>query len=123
MAGTVTTTEQALDTMRKVTFDWTSSDGGAADATTTKSYSGIVWRVVLIPDEGDTQPDNLYDVVLNDDDDIDILAGAGADASNTAGEQIGPAIGAVSAISSSKLTLGVTNAGAANGGKVIVYIR
>ena len=48
MAGTVTTTEETFGSVKKITFDWLSSAGGAADATTTKLYNGIIERVVTI---------------------------------------------------------------------------
>lgn len=119
MAGTVTTTEETFGTVKKITFDWLSSAGGAADATTTKVYSGILERVVFVPDSGGTAPDPAYDVVLNDDDSIDLLDGAGANLSATATYQVQNA----GAVSNGALTLGVTNAGDANGGLVYVYIR
>lgn len=122
MAGTVTITEQDAFSVKRIHFDWLSAAGGAADGTTTKKYNGVIWRVVWIPDAGGTAPDPNYDVVVNDDDGADILDGAGADRSQTAIEQLTPILG-IGAVAQSKLTLGVTNAGAAKGGTVIVYIR
>lgn len=123
MAGTVTTTEETQHTVHKILFDWTSSAGGAADATTSNTYDGVVGRVVFVPDGGGTQPSANYDVVVNDADSVDILDAGGGDLSNTATEQLGNILGGVSVVSNSKLTLGVTNAGSAKGGKVIIYIR
>lgn len=122
MAGTVVTTEQVHTTVKKITFDWLSSALGAADATTTLAYDGLLERVVFIPDSGGTQPTNLYDVVLNDPNGIDVLNGQGANLSNVAASVVLASSGLM-AVAGEKLTLGVTNAGDSKGGMVIVYLR
>lgn len=121
MAGTVTITEVTHGSVKKITFDWLSSSGGAADGTTTKYYNGMVERVVFIPDSGGTAPTALYDVTLKDDDGADLLDGYAADRSATVIEALNP--GGFGAIANTKLTLGVTNAGSAKGGIVHVYLR
>jgi hypothetical protein len=124
MAGTVTITEaNAKDwPISKVTFTWL-SDGatGAADGVTTYAYTGKLVRVVQVPDAAGTQPTDQYDVVVNDDDGADVLAGVGANISNAAKSQTVTPL-SLGAVVESKLTLGVTNAGNAKGGKTIVYI-
>ena len=122
MAGTVTTNETRHRPLQKVEFDWTSSAGGAADATTTGYYSGEVVRVVQIPDGGGTVPSAAYDVVVNDDDGTDVLHGEGANLSESAVTLKTTADG-LGAVVESKLTLAVTNAGNAKGGKTILYLR
>ena len=121
MAGTVTTTEETFGSVKKITFDWLSSAGGAADATTTNVYSGIIERVVTVPDSGGTAPATIYALVLQDDDSVDILDGAGAGRSITATQQIDP--GGNGAVANAKLTLGITTAGSGKGGTVYVYLR
>jgi len=121
MAGTVTTTEVTFSSPKKITFDWLSSAGGAADATTVNSYGGGVLLVAFVPDSGGTQPDDNYTVVLKNPDGIDLLAGqAVANRDDTATQYLTSGMGALAA---EKLTLGVTSAGSANGGTVIVYLR
>jgi len=120
MAGTVTTSEQRHSLTKKVRFDWTSSAGGAADATTTLAYDGEILRAVFIPGTAGTQPTNLYDVVVNDADGYDVLAATGADRSNAAPQTVVASLGAVAG---QTLTLAVTNAGNAKTGSVILYIR
>lgn len=120
MAGTVTTTEETFSNVNKITFAWTSSAGGAADATTTGYYTGDLLRAVAIPD-GTDAPSPLYDVVVNDDDSVDVLDGAFANLSATVTSQVGP-LGAA-AVANAQLTLAVTAAGATKKGKVILYIR
>lgn len=120
MAGTVTVTEQTTQSVKQILFDWLSSAGGAADATSTYAYDGQILAVVTIPDGAPTQPDDNYDVVLQNSLGIDLLAGTGLNRDETNTEVLTSGLIPVSA---SKLTLGVSSAGAALGGQVIVYIR
>ena len=122
MAGTVTTTEITYPRIKKVTFTWTSSAGGAADATTTHTYTGEVVRAVQVPDGGGTQPTDLYDVTVTDSDGADVLHGTGANLSNAAVTNAAPKDG-LGAVVNSTLTLAVTNAGNATGGVTILYLR
>ena len=119
MAGTVVTTEQTFGSVKLVKFAWTSSAGGAADATTSGVFDGEV--ILLATDPGATAPTTLYDVAVNDANSIDVLAGGGADRSATVNEYVqGSSLGAVA---TSALTLAVTNAGNAKVGTAYVYIR
>lgn len=122
MAGTVTTTEERLGFIHKVKFVWVSSAGGAADATTTYYYTGLLERVVQIPDGGGTQPTDQYDCVVNDADGADVLGALGANLSNAA-QTLKAAKDGLGAVANSKLTLAITNAGNAKGGATILYIR
>ena len=118
MAGTVTIpTEEHNDNLQKVVFSWTSSAAGAADATTNYGYSGLVERVLIVP--GATTPSDQFDVVLLDDDARDLLYGAGANCSNADTTVIEDA----GIVANDHLTLGVTNAGDAKNGTVVVFVR
>ena len=120
MAGTVTITEQTITSVKKVTFDWTCTTGGAASGTTTKKYDGEVLRVVLKGSSGTTG----YALVINDSDSIDILEGAGSTCtSGTIQLGTGEAKSPVSCVAESALELSVTGSGSASTGKTIVYIR
>jgi len=123
MAGTVTTDEaNAKDwPISKVTFNWLSSAGGAADGETTYAYTGKLVRVVQIPGTAGVQPSDLYDMTILDTDSADVLAGVGANISNAAITQTVTPV-TLGCVVESKLTLGVTNAGNAKSGKTIVYI-
>lgn len=118
MAGTVTTTEGKLKQfpVKEIKFEWTSSAGGAADATTTDGYNGVIVEVQIVP--GGTTPTDLYDVVITDANSIDVLYGTGANCSNANTVILKPNCYIVN----SKLTLAVTNAGASKTGTVIVKI-
>ena len=122
MAGTVTVGEQRFSSVRKVTFTWVSSAGGAADAVTTYPVDGDLLAVYQVPDGGGTQPTNLYDVVVTDGDGIDVLNGLGANLSNAA-NTIKRTSDGLLPVAASLLTLAVTNAGNAKGGQTILYIR
>jgi len=117
MAGTVTTTEERIGPIEEIIFVWTSSAAGAADATTTYSYNGEVMEAQIVP--GATTPTDLYDVVLTDNNNIDMLYGQGANVSNASTVVVkGAAL-----VSNSKITLGISNAGSAKDGTVIVHVR
>lgn len=122
MAGTVVTTEIIHRPVKKVVFTWTSSAGGAADAVTTEFFTGRIIYAAQLPDGGGTQPTDLYDVTVTDADGVDVLKGLGADLSNAAATYKADSDG-LGAVVESKLTLAVTNAGNAKGGKTILYIR
>lgn len=122
MAGTVVTEEQRLGIIHKIKFAWTSSGGGAADATTTGYYTGLLERVVQIPAAGGTQPDDQYDVVVTDSDGADVLGALGANLTNAA-QTIKAAKDGLGAVANTQLTLAVTNAGGAKVGSTILYLR
>src|SRR3990167_331551 len=121
MAGTVTITEIVTGSIKRITFDWTSSAGGAADGTTTALYTGDVIYAAFIPGTGANQPSDLYDVTLVDSGAVDVLAGDGANLSNAANVYLDDADGLTS-VTASALTLAVTNAGASNTGQVVIFI-
>lgn len=117
MAGTVTTTEERIGPIEEIIFAWTSSGAGAADATSTYAYNGEVMEVQIIP--GATTPTNLYDVTVSDNNSVDMLYGQGANVSNASTTVVkGCAL-----VANSKITLGVTNAGSAKDGTIIVHVR
>jgi len=123
MAGTVTITETIYSSVKKVKFDWTSSAGGAADGTTTHTFTGEILRVVQIPGTSGNQPTDLYDMTIVDGDSLDVLFGNGANISNAASSQVHWRTSSLAAIVNSTLTIHVTNAGNAKSGSTIVYIR
>jgi len=121
--GTVVVTEENVQNFKKITFAWTSvnggGDGGKAQKTTTNYYTGELVR--LITDPGATAPTHDYDVAINDDDGFDALLGAGADRDTVNTEQV--LASSLGCVVNSKLTLSITNAGNAKVGTVYVYIK
>ena len=103
-----------------VIFDWTSSAGGAVSEVFSDFLYGIVNRAVFVPDGGGTQPTNLYDVLLKDDHGFDVLEGLAANRSNVNTEEVTPT--SLRRVIASRLELAITNAGAAKGGLVYLYL-
>lgn len=122
MAGTVVTTEERLGNVHKIKFAWTSSAGGAADATTTYYYTGSVIQVAQIPGAGGAQPSADYDVTVTDNDGVDVLVSNGGDISNAA-TTLHVVANELGSVANSKLTLAVTNAGNAKSGTTILYLK
>lgn len=121
MAGTVVITEETYGTVKKVRFAWTSDASGDADAETTAAFSGVIERLVTEPGSGGAQPTDDYDVVVLDEDELDVLMGAGADRSNAAAEQV--LASSLGCVANDRLTLQVSNAGNAKSGVVTLYLR
>lgn len=123
-AGTVTITEETHGSLKKITFAWLSGTGaesGTASGETTGAYNGVIERLVTVPGAGADAPTDNYDLTVLDEDDVDVLVGAGANRSTSATQQVlGSSLGVVA---NDKLTLNVTNAGDANTGTVYVYLR
>lgn len=122
-AGSITFTvaPAQLRGLYRLELDWTSDASGDVSSVTT-NISGYLLRVTFIPDSGDTQPSDLYDVELQDSDDIDLLNGAGADLSQTTSTTLAPIIAGDSLpVVMGEIELIVSNSGAANGGTVVLY--
>lgn len=119
MAGTVTVSEICNKPIKKITWAWTCTAGGAADKATTKSYYGEVIEMITIPDAG-TAPTDNYDITITDANGYDVLQGAGANRDTANTERAAPA---ATSMAFGVLTLNVTNAGASKLGTVILYIR
>ena len=116
----VTITEETQSWIKKVKFAITSATGGTATGTTTESYTGEVKRLVVIPGTTTAQPTNAFDVVVNDEDGYDILAGKGADKSNAAATTIVASMGCVA---NDRITVSASNMGDVKQATVIVYLK
>lgn len=120
-AGTVTVVEETYGTVKKIKWAWTTTAGGAADLVTAEAYSGKVEALVTVPGGGGAAPTDNYDVTVTDEDGTDVLAGGGVDRDTANTEtKLSANLGIVA---NDKLTLNVTNAGAAKSGVVYLYIR
>jgi hypothetical protein len=122
MAAAVTITEETAGVIKKIKWAWTAhTDGKVAVATagaeTEEAYNGEIVRLVTIPDAV-APPTAAYDIKIYDDDDADVLIGAGQNRSAAAAEQV--IASSLGVVANDKLTLYVENAG--NGGKGIVYL-
>ena len=114
-------TETAVHgSVKKIVWAWTSDGSGDASEATTKAYDGKLIGLTTIPDAV-AAPSVDYDIVVTDSDDHDVLLGAGADRHTSATEHVAQA--SLGAVAGSKLTLVVSNAGAAKEGVVVLYVR
>ncbi len=121
-AQVVTVTEKKHTSVKQITWDWLCTDLGVVTSATTKAFDGVLERAVFIPDAAGTQPTNSYDVTITDADSVDVLAGLGADLSNSA-TVVKKHSDGLTAVAGSILTLNVSNAGNAKGGVVILHLR
>jgi len=105
-----------------IVWTWTSDDttGSVTSAPSNATLDGEI--IELATDPRTPAPTDDYDVAILDSNGLDVLAGAGAnrDTANTEYKVDKNTLGAVSA---SKLTLQVTNAGNSTQGTVYLYIR
>lgn len=135
MAGTVTITDSndtnnARPPVRRIVIAWTSDASGDANGTHTARLSGELLRVVFIPDAV-AVPTALYDVTLEDDNVMDVLAGQGANLSETTTTNVCPGVPLLDGTTTSvrpmviddALELKVSNAGNAKQGQVIIYLK
>lgn len=120
MAMSCTITEERVGTVKKIKLVVVSAADGSAAGTTIYAYDGAVLRFVAVPDAAATQPTNLFDIVLNDEDGYDILAGQGANLSNAAATTV---VASMGAIATDKVTLVATNMGDSKGVTLYLYIR
>ena len=118
MTGTVTVAESSSGTLRKVSFTWTATSGGAASATSRYRYTGNILAVCTVPDTG-TPPSVDYDITLTDDSDVDVANGQLADRHTSATQWVTASLGV---IVRDYLTINVSNAGAAGKGVCHVFI-
>ncbi len=122
--GTVVVTEDAYDVIKKVTFAWTSvnggADGGKARKTTTGRYSGAIVRLVTVPGTVGDAPTDDYDVTVEDEDATDVLMGAGLNRDTANTEQV--LASSLGYVVHDTLTVNVAAAGDANTGTVYLYI-
>ena len=116
----VTATENTTQSVKQVYFAWTSDSSGDATGTTTNTFDGDLIGFATDPD-GTAAPTDNYDVTLTDANGFDLLMGNGANRDTADIEYVaGTSLGAVSG---SKLTITVANAGDTKKGVAVVWIR
>lgn len=111
----------------RATISWTSNATGEVTATIT-GIQGELLRAAYKPAVGAASPSNAYDLVITDDDGVDVLAGTGANLSNTTATTkscmaTASSSGYVPMAVAGGLTFTLTNAGASNQGTVRLYFR
>lgn len=121
-AQVVTLTEDPIRyPIREVKWDWLSTDAGAVSSTTSYQYTGVIVRAIFKSDASTTDPTDLYDVTILDDNGFDVLIGNGANITKAATVQKTNSDASMFVVDTF-LTLTIANAGNAKGGEVYLYI-
>ena len=122
-AGAVTSTVTGVGgSTVKYTLAWTSDASGDVSGNTLTVGRGYILQVQFDPGSGGTQPTNLYDVKLNNDDTVDYLMAVGADRSNVTSSVVVFTY-PVYFDGTESLDLVVANAGNAKTGVVTLWTR
>ena len=122
MAESVTITEDLEGPIKRLTFAWACASDGTATGATGGTYSGKIVGLATVPSTGGTQPDDNYDVVINDDNSVDVLFGAGDSRDETNAEYVLEA--SLGSVVNSILTLEISGAGVVdNAGTVYLYFK
>lgn len=125
MAGSITVTTTQVGALTQYSVAWVSDSSGNVSASSFAVKSGELMQVMFTPDGGDTQPSNAYDMAIADANGADVLAGAGADLSNSTATAAVPTISTYfrRQVVAGNLTPNISNAGSAKGGTVALLIR
>jgi hypothetical protein len=116
--------------INRIALAWVSHTDGTV-ALASGVINGTILCVEFKPDGGGTQPTDSYDVTLTDAAGVDVLAGQGANLSNSTATAVCPGVpfkdgtttSAAPRVVADALTLNVSNAGSGKGGQVILYVR
>ena len=124
MAGTCTIVEETVRPVKKVKWTWAADSAGAqaaaASRQTTEIYTGVIERLVTIPD-GSSAPTANYDIEILDQDSTDVLMGAGANRHSANTEQVNAA--SLGIVANDKLTINLASIGLSGAGVTILYIK
>jgi len=117
--------------VRSVSLAWTSDASGDVSGDLTVRIRGVILGVEFVPGAAGVQPTDLYDVTIEDENGVDVLAGQGANLSNATATVVCPGVPFTDGTTTSivpravcdQLELIVDNAGNAKSGVVVVYYR
>ena len=117
MAGSATITSSTYGGITRHTVSWTSDASGDMDAGAFHA-NGLIRRVVTNPGAG--PPTDNYDVVVNDEDGVDVMAAGLANRDTANSEQVisDPPVAVAGTIDPV-----VSNAGNATSGTIVFYIE
>jgi len=122
MTMSCTITQTRSTSVKKIKMVVVSASNGTASGTTTYKYDGEVLRFVAVPAAAADQPTDQFDILLNDADGLDVLAGKGANLSNAASTTKVDTDG-LGAVANSAITLAATNMGDTKTVTLYLYIR
>lgn len=119
--GTATHTASNLGGgVMKHSIAWTSDASGNVSGNAFAAGRGWVLAAKFVPSGGGTAPTNLYDIVVNDANSVDVARGAGANLSATVASI--SAAPEIAFFEGGTLDINVSNAGNAKQGTVVLYI-
>ena len=125
MAGTLTASRsRAGGAVERVELVCVSDASGNVNAQPV-GLVGTIRRVSFVPGADDDQPSDLFDVVLNDEAGVDLLAGGGADLDNASTTTIYPLLGSgsdVPAVVAEQCEIQVSNLGNAKQVTVVIHL-
>jgi hypothetical protein len=107
--------------LHKVKFTLLSTTAGSDSEVTTEQFNDMLMRVIITPDGGGTAPSAAWDVTVTDSDGGDVLAGLGANLSETAVTYKSSNDG-LGCVKSSALTCSATNMGEGKGATVTLFM-
>lgn len=111
-----------------LTFRWFANASGDAERRFRTPIKGRIFKLTTDPATGDTQPLDNWDVTIEDENEVDILRGNGANRDNATQEIIALDTDSTipdtpqMAVGTKQLVFKVENAGASNAGTVIVSV-
>ena len=121
-AQVVTITEDPVHyPIREIKWDWLCTDGGAVSSASGYQYTGVIMKAIFKSDAASTDPTDLYDVTILDDNGFDVLLGNGADITKATTVQKTAKDGLM-IVKDTYLTLTIAAAGNAKGGEVYLYV-
>ena len=125
MAGSITVTTSKVGGLTKYSIAWLSDASGDVSANTFGVKAGEIIQVGYIPDSGGTQPTDLYDVTMTDENGVDVLTGTGANLSNATSTVAVPAVSTYfrRTLEAGDLTPVVAAAGNAKGGTIVLLVN
>lgn len=115
--------------VNRIAVSWTSDAAGVASESI--AIDGVILRVQFVPAGGGSQPTSLYDVTLLDEGGQDVLAGQGANLSNSVATSVCPGVPFKDGTTTSLVpvavaeivTLNISGAGNTKSGSVNIYVR
>ena len=121
MTESVTITEVSeKGNLSKISYVYVTAADGTATGETLSDYSGKI--AYVISDPGATAPTEGWNFQIQNEDNYDLLKGAGTDRSATITEYLHGDKDGLGVSVREKLTLEVTNGGNTKGGTVVVYL-
>ncbi len=115
---------------RTITLEWTAASDGSFDGFLTQPLRGMLLRVVFVPGSGGDQPDDNYDLTLEDESGLDVLRAQGVNLDEATTTHVCPGVrmtegtytSLIPVMIDGTLELHGSGCGDSNKGTVVLYI-